>query len=381
MKMAREKYYQTGIQRFFYKYNKAKQKVYVAKFEYNKKSYKRVLTSNKEESLKMLKDLVAKIKDENKKQDLTNRSKFFVEKMNNAINPLNYTLNELFKEYMHVDGKKLAIKEQSSRISRYNNWIAPVLGKMKFINIKYKHIQTLINNIDEADLLNRKTQDHLKNLCSAIFRYAIKMEYYDKTNPATFVEILPYDNHRNLPIDILGVEKLFKAILDIEKQQYRVMFLFMMHGRRLNEMLHIEYKDIDFINNVHVIPAHKSKTKKTQMHMMTTLLQTELKSYIETNNIEKGYIFINPDTDKPYVDLSRFFTRLKIKADITLEFQMTDFRHIIGTLVRKICKLPLADARDALGHGSIKTTEKFYEDRYSETSKHTVQAVFDAVGV
>ncbi|BFU77169.1 hypothetical protein ALC152_03840 [Arcobacter sp. 15-2] len=379
--MAREYYFPTDTQRLFFKINASKQKIYVAKFEYNKKSYKRTLTTSKAESLKMLNDLVEKIKKEDKKIQNNLRTKLFSEKLESQQNPKNMTLYELFKEYMHVDGKKLSKKEQSSRISRFNNHILPTLGKIKFINIKYKHIQKLINDIDDNDILDRKTQTHIKSAISALYSYASKNEYYDKVNPCTYVEVLPFDNHRNLPIDKDGVKRLFIEILNIENPQYRLIYLLLMHGRRLKESLHIEYEDIDFIDDIHVIPAHKSKTRKTQKHMMTTLLKTQIYSYIYSQNITSGYLFINPDTDMPYVDLSRFFTKLKTKADITQSFQTTDFRHIIGTFVRKVCDLPLEDARDTLGHGSILTTESFYEDIDSKTSKETCQAIFDAVGI
>jgi integrase len=379
--MAKDKFYPTGTQRFFYKLNKDNQKVYVAKFEHNKKSYKRVLTTNKKQSLKMLNELVEDIKTNDKKESQSLRNKMLSEKINFIQNPQNMTLIELFKEYVHIEGPKLSDKELSSRIGRFNKWVAPKLGKRKFVGIKYKDIQMLINYIDENELLDRKTQTHIKSVISVLYTYATKSEYFNKINPCQHVSILPFDNHRNLPINKSEISRLFKSILEIENPQYRLIYMFMMHGRRLKESLNIEYEDIDFVDHVHVIPAEKSKTRKTQKHMMTEMLKTQLYSYLKTKDIKEGYIFINPDTDKPYVDLSRFFTKLKALAGITQSFQTTDFRHIIGTLVRGECNLPLEDARDTLGHGSILTTESFYEDIDSETSAKTCQAIFDAVGV
>ena len=379
--MASEYYYPTDTPRLFYKHNKKGLKIYVAKFQFDNKNYKRVLTTSKSESLQKLNNLLREVKKNRPKQKQNDRQTFLSSKIEHIQDPKNMTLTQLFKDYMHIDGMKLSTKEQSTRISRFNKWILPALGKMQFKNIKYRHIQKLINDIDDAELLDRKTQEHIKSAISALFSYATKNEYFDKNNPAQFVQILPFDNHRNLPIDKDGVTRLFKTILEIENFQYRTMFIFLMHGRRLKEVLNIEFKDIDFINDVHVIPANKSKTKKTQMHMMTNLLSTQLKTYLKINDIKDGYIFLNPNTGLPFVDISKFFTKLKENADITQNFQMTDFRHIIGTFVRKVCDLPLEDARDTLGHGSIKTTESFYEDRFSKTSKDTVQAVLDAVGV
>jgi integrase len=381
MKMARVYLFPTDTKRLFYKLNQDKEKVYVAKFQYGKKNYNRVLSKSKQEALKLLKELLSTLERAKKKDENNLKTKLFATKLEYSQNPKNMTLTELFKEYMHVDGLKLSVKEQKTRISRFNNWIAPKLGKRKFINLKYKDVQLLINDIDDSDSLNRKTQSHIKSTISALYTYASRNEYYDKVNPCTYVEILPYDNHRNLPIDKDGVKRLFKAILDIDNQQYRMIYLFLMHGRRLKEVLHLEYEDIDFIDHVHTIPAHKSKTRKTQKHMMTKLLQTQLYSYLNAYDIKKGYIFINPKTDEPYTCLKRFFSKLKRKADITQDFQTTDFRHIIGTFVRKICDLPLEDARDTLGHGSILTTEKFYEDIDSKTSKDTCQAIFDELGI
>lgn len=379
--MAKVTLFPTSTKRLFYKLNADKEKVFVAKFQYGKKNYNRVLSQSKIEAIKLLDELLSTLKRAVKKESDTLKTRLLSEKLEYHQNPKNMTLNQLFKEYLHVDGKKLCDKEFRTRISRFNNHILPTFGKRKFTTIKYKDIQMLINDIDDNEILNRKTQTHIKSGISALYSYASKNEYYDKINPCTYVEILPFDNHRNLPIDKDGVTRLFKTILEIKNPQYRLIYLLLMHGRRLKEALTVEYEDIDFIDHIHTIPAHKSKTKKTQKHMMTVLLKTQLYSYIHASNISKGYLFLNPKTEKPYVDLSRFFSKLKAKADITKSFETTDFRHIIGTFVRKVCNLPLEDARDTLGHGSILTTERFYEDPDSETSRNTCQAIFDKVGI
>jgi len=379
--MAKEIFYKTDIPTLFYKLNKENIKTYVGKFQINNKTYKRVLTTKKQESLKKLNALKKELKEQLPKEEKNIKQKFLATKAEYIQEPKNMTFTQLFKEYMHVDGLMLCEKEQQTRVSRFNTWILPVLGKLKFKSIKYKHIQKLINDIDDKELLDRKTQTHIKSSISALFTYAIKNEYTDKNNPTVHVKVLPFDNRRNIPTDKAGVIRLYQTILNMDNPQYRLMFLFLMHGRRLKEVLHLEFKDINFIDKVHVIPANKSKTSKTQEHMMTDLLFSELTTHLKVNNIDSGYLFLNPRTDKPYVDLAKVFKKLKKHADVTLNFQMTDFRHVIGTYARKYCDLPLEDSRDTLGHGSIKTTEGFYEETFSLTSKETVQSVFNELGV
>jgi site-specific recombinase XerD len=75
----------------------------------------------------------------------------------------------------------------------------------------------------------------------------------------------------------------------------------------------------------------------------------------ETNKTD--YIFINPETDNPYMDIKHSFHSVLEKAKINT-FRFHDLRHTVATRLVEM-GTDLVVVKDILGHAKIETTMRY----------------------
>ena len=74
-------------------------------------------------------------------------------------------------------------------------------------------------------------------------------------------------------------------------------------------------------------------------------------------NTGSEYVFINPDTGKPYTDIKHSFATVLKTARIN-NFRFHDLRHTLATrLVEK--SIDLVVVKEILGHSKIETTMRY----------------------
>ncbi|AXX95174.1 MULTISPECIES: tyrosine-type recombinase/integrase [Arcobacter] len=305
---------------------------------------------------------------------------------NKLANALSKTLfKTAFLEFERVEFKKWSKQEQQTKKSRFTKWILPKFGSMEIDKINYSDIQEFINDLDNKNSIGsikcaRKTQENIKSSIQSFFTFLKKEGILKRDNPAQHVTIKPYDNHVPMTLTVEQITLFYKNIFDIditdlENRKKRLLLILMIHGRRWGEAVNLCWSEINFVANNYIIPAHKSKDKKTHSHQMTNFLRSEFLE-LQVLRGEDDFIFINPKTKTPYSTISKFFKSIKIASNVPLSFRCQDFRHVVGTVARNSLGLPLEDIRDVLGHGSVKTTE-IYSDKDSHNSKIVIHKLFE----
>ena len=163
------------------------------------------------------------------------------------------------------------------------------------------------------------------------------------------------------------IQTLYAEIMSRYSDQpyYRAMFLFVLYGRRWNEIATLHTDDVDFEKQTYTIRAENSKTNKT----ITYTLPIDIAIALQELAPDKGLVF--------YVGGKKVWTPKKQLAKIKEatgipELTMHYFRHILATsLLEQGSNVAVASAM--LGHSNTETTNRHYATL--DTAKHTEKGV------
>ncbi len=130
-------------------------------------------------------------------------------------------------------------------------------------------------------------------------------------------------------------------------------------GMRKGEIFKLKWFNVNF--EYRYIDILESKSGKARRVPLTDKLIKVLKSIRKTSE----YVFVNPETNEPYNNITISFKNLMEKANIQ-NFRFHDFRHTVATrLVDKGVPLPVV--KELLGHSKIETTMRYVHT--TETQK------------
>ena len=136
-------------------------------------------------------------------------------------------------------------------------------------------------------------------------------------------------------------------------------------GMRKGELMALKWRDVDFKNRI--IIATKTKNNERRIIPMNDEVYHALLQL--GRHIRSEYIFVNPKTGKPYVDLKNSWKKLMKEAGIE-NFRFHDLRHTFASYLAMSGVSPLV-IQELLGHKTLTMTK-----RYSHLSrKHLEDAV------
>lgn len=126
---------------------------------------------------------------------------------------------------------------------------------------------------------------------------------------------------------------------------------------RKGEILNCRKKWVDL--NKGYINILESKNGKSREIPISSTLRPILQEAMKNDT---DYVFVNPETNEPYVDIKHSFTAVLNKANIK-NFSFHCCRHTFATrLLQK--GVDMRTAQELLGHSDIRMTE-----RYTHTNK------------
>lgn len=170
--------------------------------------------------------------------------------------PSNLTFEDVFNEYMEVEGKyKYSHSTEMYYLNSYKNHVKKNIGQLKITDLHYLSIQKYFNSLDQ---LGKATNKNIKKVFCVTFKYAQKVGYIDE-NPMPMIEIRGIDKKTEYEIVTIDqIERLVDSLLE-EKQGRKVtfssysmcVFLYLGYylGTRKSETLALTKDDVDFQNN------------------------------------------------------------------------------------------------------------------------------------
>ncbi len=257
------------------------------------------------------------------------------------------TFQELFEEFQT---ESIARERWKNERKLYVNKHLKDLLNKTIDDIETSYLQTLCNNIAKCDLKPR-TVHTAKQILSAVYNYAIKRKY-TKENPAKNIELQRYDNKVYFALSDEKSEKLYDVIQNLSPIN-KVIFAFLINGRRRGETLKMRWEYIDFENKEYDTPDTITKADKSFRYPLTHDIMIALE---ELGIQHEGYIFLG-DQGKHRKDIRYAWEKIKKTSGID-KMRLHDMRHLIGYRASK-AKLPLHVISKALGHSSIQTTMRY----------------------
>jgi integrase len=262
------------------------------------------------------------------------------------------SLDEFFDEYIELRKKAISQSWYDTNNIFFKKHIPLSLRNKKIKEVTSNDLQKVVNKLVSSEYSGRYIKT-VKEIFSPMLKKA-QGQGLIEDNIIEHVEFPKFDNEKKFYLSEEKTKELYQEILNIPDNQYRLMFLFLLRGRRKGEVLSLEWQDISFSNNSYIIRDENNKIREN----MTYLLDDELIhhfGFIEKKT--KGLVFPSKRTKKRMSDFPRKLWA-KITEKLEIEMSFHDFRHLIGfTLVQN--DVSLETISRTLGHKSIKTTQRY----------------------
>ncbi len=315
---------------------------------------------------------------------------------------------ETFCEEWFEDYAKTNLRNTTyERLLQLRGRIYPVIGHIRMDKITPRQIQAFVNSLSKEGANERtgkplapKTIRHNLSLISDVFSYAVKMGVVAE-NPCSKVTI-PKGEVKEKQIYTPAEVERFLTLLNYEPLKYRTFFYLMIYsGFRRGEMLGLEWKDVDFENNIISVRRTSNYTAKKGVYTDTTktkrsqrtlkfpqFIMDMLKEYKEQQDaealrlgdrwVETDRLYVKWDgrpmqNGTPYFWLGEFCE----KHDLPF-YGLHSFRHLFCSLLVNQ-GVDIVTVSGALGHSCVSTTSNVYCHMFQEAQAKVSDAVANAL--
>lgn len=311
--------------------------------------------------------------------------------------------DEWFEEYAKVNLRNTTYE----RLLQLKHRIYPAIGHLRMDKITVRQIQTFVNTLSKDGANERtgkplapKTIRHNLSLISDVFSYGIKMGVVSD-NPCSKVTI-PKGEVKEKQIYTPQQVERFLVLLNGEPLKYKTFFYLMIYsGFRRGEMLGLEWKDIDFENNIISIRRTSNYTAAKGVYTDTTktrrsqrtlkfpqFIMDMLKEYKEEQDnealrigdkwIETDRLYVKWNGEPmqngtPYFWLGEFCEKHELPF-----YGLHSFRHLFASLLVN-SGVDIVTVSGALGHSAVSTTSNIYCHMLQEAQAKVSDAVSNAL--
>lgn len=267
--------------------------------------------------------------------------------------------------------------------SLLRNHLVPALGNKYLDQIKKDDIVALHHGHRNAGAAPSSANRALI-LLRYIFNLALKWEVPGITkNPSAGIPLLEENNKRERYLTQEEAHRLYGALQDSESKMLRFIIpMLILTGARKREVLNASWADLDMEKRRWRIPITKSgKARHVPLsdgvlNLLTAVRAEQAQWPAACKN--SPWIFPNPDTGKPYVQIFCSWDTARKRAGLP-DVRIHDLRHSFASFLINAGR-SIYEVQTILGHTQIKTTQ-----RYSHLSQETLLAAansaVDALGV
>ena len=310
---------------------------------------------------------------------------------------------EWFEEYAKINLRNTTYE----RLLQLRKRVYAAIGHMRMDKITPRQIQAFVNALSKEGANERtgkplapKTIRHNLSLISDVFAYAVKMGVVSE-NPCSKVTI-PKGEVKEKQIYTPAEVERFLTLLNGEPLKYKTFFNLMIYsGFRRGEMLGLEWKDVDFENNIISVRrtsnytaakgvyTDTTKTKRSQRTLkFPQEIMDMLKEYKEEQDAEAlrvGSKWVETDrlyvkwNGEPMQNGTPYFWLNECCDKHGLPFYgLHSFRHLFASLLVN-SGVDIVTVSGALGHSAVSTTSNVYCHMLQEAQAKVSDAVSNAL--
>ena len=275
----------------------------------------------------------------------------------------------IFSEMADLYLEKYA-KVKKSKSWKTSDWVYlrrlnPFFGRYKLSDVAPLLIEEYISERKSTGLKNSSINRELSCL-RKIFNVAIDWDHA-ADNPVRKVKFLSEnDSFRERVLRENEEVRLLEACSPHIKP---IVMVALHTGMRKGEVLKLRWENITFeAGEIRITESKSGKGRFVPMNSVVFNLLLALKS----RNGESEYVFPNPKTGKPYVDIKRAFNSACREACIE-DFHFHDQRHHFASQLVKNA-VDLNRVKELLGHSSIVTTQRYLHSQ-AEEKKEAVETL------
>lgn len=267
--------------------------------------------------------------------------------------------NPVFEEYIatYIENKKHTMAKywESNIKSFFKLHIPDILKRKHSKDITAVDFQRALNEMIKKGYSGRYCKA-LKDHFLPVFDTLQKAKVID-SNPLTNLQLPKYDNMRTVYLTDEQIKSFISLIDGIHEDNYRIIMKFLLRGRRLGEVLSLEWADIDLTAKQYTVKAESHKLRKTARYTLDDELYNELQDFKRLEIID-GLVFKSARTGGRITAIpDRIWGKLKQEIGAP-ELHIHDIRHILGvTLINN--GVPLEIISKTLGHRQITTTQRY----------------------
>ena len=204
-----------------------------------------------------------------------------------------------------------------------------------------------------------RSSKSIKEALRPLFKYYVANGTL-KSNPAIFIQIPKFNNEVSIELSDDKLKELYDLLYNYPVEPFRSIFVWLSHGRRLNEVLSLEWRDINLEAMTYTIRYENNKVRKP----MTYKLSNELFEALQNIGIkESGFVFPAMKDKSQKMDNSTLRKHWqKVLDKLGLHIRIHDLRHLIGGVLVSEGKT-LEQIASILGHTSTNVTKRYSKVR------------------
>jgi integrase len=253
----------------------------------------------------------------------------------------------------------------------YRLQLQPTLGKLRLNQITRQQILSLMAK-HKANGLAEASADHIGRLARRMLGLAVQWEMLDK-NPASRIELFNPDNRVEHYLDDSQLQRLVSVLKTYPAKEVALICMFLLAtGCRVNEALTAKWDLVDRQNRIWRVSAENSKSGKSRVVPLSDAALDVLDQVGTEGKYEQ--VFINPDTEKPFVHIRHTWRRIREKAGLSW-LRLHDLRHNMASMMVNAGR-SLYEVQNVLGHADSRMTQ-----RYAHLSSKTLQDAANSASV